>query len=61
MQGRMRSATRVNRGWDGPGGAGMVVVREEGGRGPVVGGGGGGGRGVFSEHVLCETADAGKV
>lgn len=37
---------------------GMVVVREEGGRGSVVGGGG---RGEFSEHVLCETADAGKV
>ena len=59
MQGRMRSATRVNRGWDGPGGGGMgmVVVREEGGRGPV----GGGGGGEFGEHVLCETADAGKV
>ena len=39
MRGWMMSATRVNRGWDGPGGGGMgmVVVREEGGRGPVVG------------------------
>ena len=40
---------------------GMVVGREEGGRGPVVFGWGWGGGEGFSEHVLCETAESGKV